>query len=360
MVRIAVIGCGVVGAMIAYELSQVPETEITVIDRSIPASGSTGAALGVLMGVISQKVKGRAWEMRSASLRRYETLIPELEHHTGQVIPFNRQGILMLCFAKEDLAGWETLAHTRHQQGYSLDILTPEELQQHYPQIQHPEVVGAIYSPCDRQLDPTALTQALVTAATHQGVAFQFNTPVDRFAIQDSLVKQIQTPHESLEVDWVVVAAGTGSLLLTAALAHPIEVRPVLGQAIQVHLDRPLGHPHRQPVISGQDVHLVPIGPGKYWVGATVEFPQGTEIPVAEAASLEAVIQQAIGFCPDLAQGTIAKTWSGLRPRPVGRPAPVIEPLSGYNNVLLATGHYRNGVLLAPATAQAIRQAIVG
>lgn len=79
---------------------------------------------------------------------------------------------------------------------------------------------------------------------------------------------------------------------------------------------------------------------------------------MAEPVKLDEVMQ-AIAFCPALAQATVIKTWSGLRPRPEGRPAPVIEPLPGYNNVLLATGHYRNGVLLAPATAQIIAQMII-
>ena len=79
---------------------------------------------------------------------------------------------------------------------------------------------------------------------------------------------------------------------------------------------------------------------------------------MAAPEKLEVVMKQAIAFCPALAEATIIKTWSGLRPRPEGRPAPIIGHLQGFSNVLLATGHYRNGVLLAPATAQAIRQII--
>ncbi len=70
-------------------------------------------------------------------------------------------------------------------------------------------------------------------------------------------------------------------------------------------------------------------------------------------------MQQAIALCPALAEASIVRTWSGLRPRPEGRPAPIIDRLPGFSNVLLATGHYRNGVLLAPATAQMIRQMIL-
>jgi len=106
---------------------------------------------------------------------------------------------------------------------------------------------------------------------------------------------------------------------------------------------------------------LVPLGNGEYWVGATVEFPAET---VGNAMAplpdqLEQMWTGAIGFCPALANAEIHQSWSGLRPRPQGQPAPIIGPLDGYENVLLATGHYRNGVLLAPATAQLVRDMIV-
>jgi glycine/D-amino acid oxidase-like deaminating enzyme len=94
-------------------------------------------------------------------------------------------------------------------------------------------------------------------------------------------------------------------------------------------------------------------------VGATVEFPNDADEILAKKELLESVKQQAIAFCPDLAEAKILRTWSGLRPRPEGRPAPVIDKLPGFSNVVLATGHYRNGVLLAPATALAVRDMII-
>jgi glycine/D-amino acid oxidase-like deaminating enzyme len=373
MTNVVVIGCGVVGAAIAYELSQIPGLTITVLDRQPPAQAATGAALGVLMGVISQKIKGKAWQMRLASIQRYDTLIPELEAIAGHNIPFNQQGILKLCFTGEDLTTWEKLVKIRQSQGWQLEILHPAQLQSDYPQLCHENIMAAVYSPQVRQVNPTVLTLALVAAAQRNGVGFQFGTSVQDFVCSTQqnqsrvtpslqVCQTIQTDTGSLAVDWVVVAAGLGSTPLTAMLKQPLEIKPVLGQALQVHLDQPLGHLHLQPVITGDDVHIVPLGQGDYWVGATVEFP--TEEPTQgdiepNPARLQAVMQQSIAFCPALAQATVLRSWSGLRPRPEGRPAPVIGALPGYSNILLATGHYRNGVLLAPATAQAVREAIV-
>lgn len=367
--NVVIIGCGVIGAAIAYNLSQVKGLNITVFDQQPPAKASTGAALGVLMGVISQKIKGKAWQMRQTSIQRYETLIPELEALTGRQIPFNRQGILSLCLEEEDLTAWEKLREIRQSQGWQLEIWDIAKLKNICPQVNNAKITGAVYSPQDRQLDPTALTLALVEAAQHNGVTFKFGvTVLDAQTPEISpQLKTIETTEGKITADWFIVAAGLGSTPLTAKLNQMVDIRPVLGQALHLSLGHPLGNPDFQPAITGNDVHIVPCRAGilpatpatDYWVGATVEFPSNGDEITPDQELLEFVRQQAIAFCPELAQATIIRTWSGLRPRPEGRPAPVIGKLPGFNNVLLATAHYRNGVLLAPATAEAIRELLL-
>lgn len=363
MTYIVIIGCGVVGAAIAYELSQVPGLKITVLDKQPSAQGATGAALGVLMGIISHK-KGKAWQMRQDSIQRYETLIPELEALTAYKIPFNRQGILSICNACEDLTKWEKLLATRSSQGWRLEMWDVAQLYSKCPQLAGDQIIGAIYSPQDRQVNPTALTSALVTAAQMNGVTFHFGSNVASTpgmypnSDNNSVCHQIQTTTGQLTADWFVVAAGLGSPQLASIWKHSVDIRPVLGQALHLQLKQAMGHPDFQPVITGDDVHIVPLGGAEYWVGATVEFPPAGVDAIADPARLEQVMQQAIAFCPELAEATVVRSWIGLRPRPEGQTAPVVGHLPGFSNVLLATGHYRNGVLLAPATAQAIRQII--
>jgi glycine oxidase len=418
MKQIVIVGCGIVGAMTAYELSQVPGLQITVLDRQPPAQAATGAALGVLMGIISQKTKGRAWAMRQASMRYYAELLPQLEEVT-----WNSQGIVKLCFPEDDLAKWQALVELRQQQGWRLQLWTPEELRQRCPQVQHPDLTAAVYSPQDYQVDPTALTLALVKAAQQRGVEFRCNVEVKRVLKAPANQLWLEGPggSEILTADWIVIAAGLGSTpLLEASQTTPaLELAPVLGQAMRIQLPQTLGSPAFQPVITGRDIHVVPLtapsqlqkrpidssegsepqysepqyseprySEPQYWVGATVEFTADQLVtgqtgaqavaghnpdrqpardtdsafpalsPVAER--LEAVWQDAVALCPDLAQSVRLQSWSGLRPRPQNRPAPVVEPLAGYSNVWLATGHYRNGVLLAPATAQLVRAAVQG
>lgn len=364
MSKIVIIGCGVVGAAIAYELSLISGLEITVIERNNPASGSTGAALGVLMGAISQKKKGRAWRFRSTSLKRYETLIPELEAKTGLNVPINRQGILKLLFAEDDLEKWYKLREFRASEGWKLEIGDRAYVTQRCPHLVNDDIIGAVYSPQDRQIHPVKLTQALVAAATVNGVKFHFGIEVSDLVNQTAdnellSCQYLETTAGKIEVEQLIISAGLGSTPLTQSLQQEIPIRPVLGQAIKLKLDRPLGNPAWQPVITGNDIHLVPLNNNEYWLGATVEFPTETGESIADAELLQEVIQGAIAFCPDLKNATILETWSGKRPRPEGIPAPIIEKLSGYSNVLLATAHYRNGVLLAPATALEVVQMLL-
>jgi glycine/D-amino acid oxidase-like deaminating enzyme len=374
MVRVAIIGCGIIGASIAFELSQFPELKVTVFDKQPPAQGSTGAALGVLMGVISHKTKGRNWQLRETSLQRYETLIPELEAVTGRKIPFNKQGILMLCSEGEDLSKWEKLIATRDSQGWQLELWDRERVRDRCPHLYlNDKIIAAIYSPQDRQVDPTALTLALVDAAKLKGVNFEFGVEVQGITELDSQVSQIQLPSSiavnkscgtgilpvAENFDRLIVCAGLGSAAVTASLNQLVDIRPVLGQALHLLTPNPVGNPDFSPVITCDDVHIVPVGNREFWVGATVEFSEnGGEIQ-ANSDMLEQVMARAIALCPALAKAEIIRKWSGLRPRPEGRPAPIIGTLPGDDRVLIASGHYRNGVLLAPATARSIREMIL-
>ncbi len=346
MPSITIIGCGIVGATIAYEFSQLPDWDVVVIDRQHqPAKESTGAALGLLMAVISQKTKGRAWQLRQEGLNYYHRLIPQLAA-AGLPVAYNSQGILKLLNADDDLTKWQSLAQSRSTQGWLLEIWERERVIDRLPHINSDSFGTAIYSPADWQINPPQLTRALVTAAQHRGVQFQWETTI--------------TTIDDLTTDWVVIAAGLGSMAISKNLDSsdcPIELMPVLGQAIHYRLPKTLGIDDFQPVITSDDVHIVPLGGGEYWVGATVEFPIGDAIK-AQPAQLAIIKDKAISYCPALAQAEILQTWQGLRPRPVGRPAPVIETCPGQERVLVATGHYRNGVLLAPATAGLIQEMV--
>jgi glycine/D-amino acid oxidase-like deaminating enzyme len=306
------------------------------------------------MGIISQKTKGRAWQLRQQGIQYYHRLLPHLQALTGLKIAHNSQGIFKLLTAADNLLQWQTLAHQRSAQGWPLELWAADAIHQQLPYLHPHSYTSAVYSPADWQIHPAQLTTALVAAAQSQGSKFRWQTTVLQIDRQ-----QLITTAGPIDTDWTIVAAGLGSTALTASLQQTIELMPVLGQAIHCRLSSPLAPGSFQPVVTCDDVHLVPLGHSEYWVGATLEFPTGAAV-CAQAAPLDALWAKAIAYCPALAPAEIVRTWSGLRPRPVGRPAPVILCLPGQERVLVATGHYRNGVLLAPATAAAIRSTILG
>ena len=246
--HLVIVGCGIVGATLAYELSRTQQFNITVVDQhnqrftpSGPVSAqkfatSTGAALGVLMGVISRKMKGRAWEMRRDSIQRYETLIPELEAATGDRIHHNRQGLLRICFGNESLEAWEKLVLQRQRQGFRLQILGRDTLIQTYPKLNiknygrshlpngfappnpaesEPWVIGAVYSPQDLQVNPIALTTALIDAAIQQGAVFHWGWRTTGLRSQKrgdrSHVCSVETSRDRIDCDGVIITAGLGS-----------------------------------------------------------------------------------------------------------------------------------------------------
>ncbi len=365
-VRVGIIGGGAVGAAIAYRLSKVPGLEIRLFDQRKPDTlDSTGAALGVLMAVLCSKLKGRHLKSLLQSLQLYETLIPELVHQTGGEIPYNRQGILQLHFDDAELVRWHKTQSVRQNQGFTLEIWSQAELKDRFPELNQAQslenrsfAVGAVYSPDDRQVNPTALTQALLQGATQNGGQIYFSTPVAQFQTklqnEQTVVTHLGTHQGDVPVDWLIIAAGLGSTPLTQELKQPILIQPVLGQAM--HLRCPVPLRSTSPVITGEGLHLVPLNAQELWVGATVEFADAdpNQSPEPDPQQLEHLLQRAISMCPALKQAEVLRTWQGLRPRPSERAAPVIELLPGYRNVLIASGHYRNGVLLAPLTAERV------
>jgi glycine/D-amino acid oxidase-like deaminating enzyme len=360
--QIVIIGCGVIGAAIAYELSLISGLKITVIEQRPPHTnpdGATSAALGVNMGIISKKLKGQAWELRRKTVERYATLIPELETLTARKIPFNQQGILLLVNKEDDITFWQELPEVRANQRLKIAFWDAEKIKNSCPQINWNHIQAGVYSPDDIQVNPVELTLALIDGAEKNGVKFQFGVNVEKLLSEKrETCTGINTSEGVINFDLLIIAAGLGSTSLTTSLSQPVTIEPVLGQALQLQLEKPLGNTNFQPVITGDDVHIVPVENNSYWIGATVEFPNEQGEVKAEEQLLEEVRKKAIAFCPELAQGKVIKTWTGLRPRPVNRPAPIIEYLKGYDNVLLATGHYRNGILLAPVTALKIRDLV--
>jgi len=347
MTTITIIGCGAIGAMLAYELSKT-ELDVTVIEVSAkPAMGATSAALGVLMAASSSRARGVLVKLRLASLSKYDRLIAELTNQTKCDILYNRNGILNLYRSPDAETKSRSLSEIRKRQGFDLQWLDRDQIAQEFSQWQ---TDGGLLSPCDRAVHPTQLVNALVEAATHNGAKFLWNTPVENL--------------EDIASDRIIVTSGLGSNPLLAPLLknHPkyagqALMQPVAGQALLLHIPKlnlkNVVHIENE---DGSDLNIVPLDGDRYWLGATLEFDP-SELP--NEANVSLLLEQAISWCPTFANAEVLETWAGDRPRPVANQSPILGFVPNHPHILVATGHYRNGVLMAPVTAHITRDLLL-
>lgn len=340
MKTVTIIGCGAIGAMLAYELSKDLDTnalEVTVLEaQAQPAMQATGASLGVLMAASSSKAKGGLVSLRLASLSRYDRLITELTEQTNLEILYNRNGILNLSRSPDAEMKARSLIEIRKIQGFELQWLEKDVMTQRFPQWL---AEGGLLSSCDRAVHPHQLVNALVTAATQNGVKFCWNTPVQNL--------------EDIQSDLFVITAGLGSNELVKPFLPKLDqdlLIPVGGQALLVKVpDLNLKNIINAENEDESDINIVPLGGDRYWIGATVEFEY--EI-LPRPTNVQFLLEQAIAWCPAFAQAEVLETWAGDRPRPQCVKAPILGFLPNHPHILLATGHYRNGVMMAAVTAQ--------
>jgi glycine/D-amino acid oxidase-like deaminating enzyme len=278
--------------------------------------------------------------------------------------------VVLLASSQEELERQTDLVERRQRLGFPLELWSRERLALLRPAI--PAAVwGGLHSPDDGQIDPRAAMAALGGDAIRRGLCWQSQRVVaiePRGAGERTRWRVRLEGGATAEAAWVVLAAGLGSgdLLRPLGLACPLE--PVLGQAIELECgvecgDEPAGPAGIGPegewpgVLVWRGINLIPRpdqhGARRFWIGATLE-PGERADPQAPRR-----LQDLDGAAPPwLRRARLIRSWRGLRPRPLGRPAPVLEELAP--GLLLCSGHYRNGVLLAPASAAWVWQTIEG
>jgi glycine/D-amino acid oxidase-like deaminating enzyme len=357
---VLVVGAGIIGRMAAWRLAEAGH-QVSLVDPALAAplaasapgagppaslSGSQ-AALGVRMARVFHRSSGRAWRLRQRSHALWGEWLAELEGR-GHRLP-RREGLLLLAASAEELERQKRIAADRARLGIPMQRLGPENLAALTPALPG-RPLGALLSPEDGQIDPLPLLDALLQEAQRAGCACvaEEALALERGAGGAGPRWQLQLAGgAALGADWLVLGLGLGTRTLLASLGLELPLEPVLGQALELEL---AGAPAWSwpGVVVWRGVNLVPRpdreGGRRLWLGATLE--PGT---VASADALMELRSLGGEAPPWLQEAAVVRHWQGLRVRPLGQPAPVLtEPEPG---VLVAGGHYRNGVLLAPATA---------
>jgi glycine oxidase len=357
-VDVAIVGGGVIGLSIAWRAAQ--QGQRVLVADPLPGSGATHAAAGMLTPIAEAAYAEREiFGLGQESLRRYAGFVAELQAATGLPTGFRQTGTLQVAYDADDYA---VLAETRLLQesfGVQLLQLTARECRAAEPMLD-PAVRGGLLAPDDGSIDPRLLAVALLRAADGAGARI-VRQSVTEIICNAGRADRVRLADDSVvPASWIVLAAGWESALIPGlpdGIAPP--VRPVKGQIIRLRTTPVMDAAGLPPgllqrtvrgTVRGSSVYLVPRENGELVVGATQE-ELGRDTTVTAGGVWE-LLRDARTLVPGITELEVADIVAGLRP---GTPdnAPIIGP-SELPGLVLATGHFRAGVLLAPVTADTV------
>jgi glycine oxidase len=342
---VAIAGGGLIGGTIAFELARAG-LHVALFDRQQPGEGSSWAAAGILSpapenaGMISTVPLGRA------SLQLYPEFVAAVEEISGQTVGYRARGTLEALFSADAQEQLSTIIALHHGLGLKAEPVSAEDAREMEPALSS-ELEAAVFRPDEASVDNRALTKVVLTAAERSGVKTFAASSVQSIVTDGGRCAGLLVDGEKVQSRWAVIAAGCCSAEIEGA-AHYAPVRPAKGQMIALRAE---GFSIER-VLWSDHVYLVPRNDGRILAGATVEYV-GFEKKVT-LGGLQKILTAALQLAPALADAQVAETWAGLRPDAPDH-LPIIGP-TDLDGLLIATGHFRSGILLAPITAQLIRE----
>ena len=345
---VAVIGGGLVGLATAYELAK-RGAAVTIYERGEPARAASWAGAGML-APFSESTDPALFALCRQSLAAYPGVVAELHERTGIDSRFRRNGTLHVALDESDVARLRVRETAVRVAGGDVALLARDDVLAREPFVAK-HVAGGLLVANEGQVDNRRLGRALVAAARGCGVRFE---RVDEIAVacDERRVRGVRTPQGCAAVSTVVNATGAWAGQL-AGVPAPVRVpiRPVAGEMFALAL--PAGAIRTQ--LWHRACYVVPRDDGRLLVGATA-VERGFDVRVT-ASGLHELLDAALSFAPALASFAVVETWAGLRPAtPDGRPYIGATALEGY---VVACGHHRNGILLAPETGRLVAELIV-
>jgi len=341
-----VVGGGIIGCSIAYELTK-RGFAVTLLDKGGLNEEASTAAAGMLGAHVEIHEDGPFYELCKESQRLYRPWTEELYELTGISPQYTPEGIVRAALTEDD----ESELRGRLP-WIGCSWLSADEIRALEPALS-PNVRGGLYFESDHQIHPLHLARSLQAALQLSGCRVMPWTPALGVIRENGRVCGVRCPQGPLYADRVIVTAGAwgGELLEGAGLKLPLF--PVKGQCFAV---RPASLPIRKTAFT-QGCYIIPRQDGTLTIGATQLEVGFDKQPTA--AGIAAVYAKAEALLPCVKDAAFLKTWAGLRP---GTPdgLPYIGGVAGAPGLIVATGHYRNGILLAPVTAKLIGQLTSG
>lgn len=344
---VVVIGGGVIGSSIAYNLAE-QKQQTLLVEKNQPGQEASAAAGGILAVASGSSKRGPMYHLKRASRELYPALIRELEERTGIDLEYQTVGVLELVRTDADEKKYRKLYDLRREQGFPAAWLSAVDVRRIEPALTT-DVRGAVHFSSDHHLHNGKLAEAWAQAAAQRGVTVQTGATVSEARIVDGKVTAVRVGEEWVHTGTVVIAAGSWSRQVGEVFGLTIPVEPAKGQMIAVRTSQ-LRH-----VISWDDHYLVPRKNGELIMGSTVEFIGHDKDVTLEAIQL--FINRSEALVPGISKAPLSRFWAGLRPYSPTR-RPILCRAPGLDNVVIATGHHRNGILLAPITGKLVSELI--
>jgi glycine oxidase len=340
-----VAGGGLIGASIAFELAS-EGMRVAVFDAQNPGREASWASAGMISPAPESPEMASLLPISMASVRRYPEFLQRVEEISGKTVGYRKDGALELLLNGTSQSEIDEILALHRSSGLRAELLSGPEARELEPSLTG-EIRAAIHRPDEASVDNRLLTEATLEAAHRKGAEIFPGNGAKALWSDGAICKGLHLQNGRVEARWTVIAAGCFSARIEGVSAYA-PVTPAKGQMMAMRCD---SVNLKKDLWSGH-MYLVPRNDGRIIAGSTVEY-EGFDRNVT-VAGMKKILSGAISLVPALESARIEETWAGLRPDSPDH-LPILGP-TDLDGLLIATGHFRSGILLTPITARLIRE----